>query len=131
MRLLQPKAALRPNEERLRHPKEKACSSTTKTTNKQKNSSVSGTKGKIVYVTEIITIKPNKGTSSLVQVWSSKDVAERVYNNDIEYNKKHYSNGNAKISEEKTTFPYAGKIHTLKSNEGVFIAKITAQKILR
>ena len=129
MRLLQPKAALRPNEERLRHPKEKACSSTTK--KQQTNSSASGTKGKIVYVTEIITIKPNKGTSSLVQVWNIKDVAERVYNNDIEYNKKHYSNGNAKISEEKTTFPYVGKIHTLKSNEGVFIAKITTQKTLR
>ena len=36
MRLLQPKAALRPNEERLRHPKEKTCSLTTKSTNTKK-----------------------------------------------------------------------------------------------
>lgn len=35
MRLLQPKAALRPNEERLRHPKEKATTST-KSKNKTK-----------------------------------------------------------------------------------------------
>lgn len=88
-------------------------------------------KGEIVYVTEIIKIQPGKETVTLVQVWNSEDVAKRVYNNDIEYTKKYYSSGNMKISEEEITFPYLGKIHILESDKGIFITKITTQKILR
>lgn len=88
-------------------------------------------KGEIVYVTEIIKIQPGKETVTLVQVWNSEDVAKRVYNNDIEYTKKYYSSGNIKISEEEITFPYLGKIYILESDKGIFITKITTQKILK